>query len=162
VWRGRIVTDSAIASRINAARKALGDDGTAQRVIKTIRGRGFRFELTPLVRPDVAPAGPWGALGVDERFVVSCTPHAYGMLIKTRAGGAVSEDWRQALPAIFENVVRRHGGEPHAHNLAAFEKGADALRCTQSLIEAVEAHCERLPVEERWSVKLGVSCGTLN
>src|SRR5262249_17062675 len=50
VWRGRIVTDSAIASRINAARKALGDDGTAQRVIKTIRGRGFRFELTPLVR----------------------------------------------------------------------------------------------------------------
>lgn len=44
VWGGRIVSDSAIASRINAARVALGDDGTAQRVIKTIPRRGFRFE----------------------------------------------------------------------------------------------------------------------
>ena len=67
-----------------------------------------------------------------------------------------------ALPAVFEQVVRRHGGEPQAHNLAAFEKGADALRCARSLIEAVEVHCERLPVNERWSVKLGISCGTLN
>ena len=40
VWHGRIVSDAAIATRINAARKALGDDGTAQRVIKTVRGRG--------------------------------------------------------------------------------------------------------------------------
>jgi DNA-binding winged helix-turn-helix (wHTH) protein/TolB-like protein len=162
VWRGRIVTDSAIASRINAARKALGDDGTAQRVIKTIRGRGFRFELTPLVRPDVAPAGPPGALGVEERFVVSCTPHAYGMLMKTRAGGAVSEDWRRALPAIFENVVGTHNGQPQAHNLAAFEKGSDAVKCARSLIEAVEVHCARLRVEERWAVKIGIACGTLN
>ncbi len=45
VWHGRIVSDSAISTRINAARKALGDDGSAQRVIKTIHGRGFRFEL---------------------------------------------------------------------------------------------------------------------
>ena len=45
VWRGRIVSDAAIATRINAARRALGDDGTLQRVIKTVRGRGLRFEL---------------------------------------------------------------------------------------------------------------------
>jgi len=47
VWRGRIVSDAAIATRVNAARKALGDDGTAQRVIKTVRGRGLRFDLKP-------------------------------------------------------------------------------------------------------------------
>jgi len=47
VWNGRIVSDAAIATRINAARKALGDDGTAQRVIKTVRRRGLRFQLTP-------------------------------------------------------------------------------------------------------------------
>jgi adenylate cyclase len=47
VWHGRIVSDSAIASRVAAARKALGDDGAAQRIIKTVRGRGFRFELVP-------------------------------------------------------------------------------------------------------------------
>jgi adenylate cyclase len=48
VWNGRIVSDAAIATRINAARKALGDDGTAQRVIKTVRGRGLRFQLEPV------------------------------------------------------------------------------------------------------------------
>ncbi|MCG6884846.1 MAG: winged helix-turn-helix domain-containing tetratricopeptide repeat protein [Silicimonas sp.] len=44
VWQGRIVSDSAIASRINAARAALGDDGKSQGIIKTVPRRGFRFE----------------------------------------------------------------------------------------------------------------------
>lgn len=43
VWDGRVVTDSALTSRIKSARKALGDDGKAQRFIKTIHGQGFRF-----------------------------------------------------------------------------------------------------------------------
>jgi TolB-like protein len=43
VWDGRIVSDSAIASRIKSARQALGDDGTAQRFIRTLHGQGFRF-----------------------------------------------------------------------------------------------------------------------
>lgn len=56
VWRGRIVSDAAIATRINAARKALGDDGAAQRVIKTVRGRGLRFDLKP--RDMITESGP--------------------------------------------------------------------------------------------------------
>jgi len=43
VWAGRIVSDSAIAARINAARKAAGDSGKTQVVIKTVPRRGFRF-----------------------------------------------------------------------------------------------------------------------
>ena len=43
VWNGRIVSDSAIASRINAARRAVGDDGRRQAVIATASGLGFRF-----------------------------------------------------------------------------------------------------------------------
>jgi pimeloyl-ACP methyl ester carboxylesterase/DNA-binding winged helix-turn-helix (wHTH) protein len=43
VWGGRIVSESTLATRINAARKALGDDGTAQRLIKTIARKGVRF-----------------------------------------------------------------------------------------------------------------------
>jgi TolB-like protein len=46
VWGGRIVSDSAISSRISAARAALDDDGTAQQIIKTIPRRGFRFEVS--------------------------------------------------------------------------------------------------------------------
>jgi len=43
VWNGRAVSDSAISSRIKSARQLLGDDGDAQRLIRTIHGRGFRF-----------------------------------------------------------------------------------------------------------------------
>src|SRR5690606_34077201 len=43
VWEGRVVSESAIASRIKSARKALRDDGKSQRFIRTIHGRGFRF-----------------------------------------------------------------------------------------------------------------------
>jgi TolB-like protein len=43
VWDGRIVSDSAITTRINAVRRALGDDGTAQRLVRTFLGRGVRF-----------------------------------------------------------------------------------------------------------------------
>jgi TolB-like protein len=43
VWGGRIVSESTVASRINAARHAVGDGGQQQRLIRTIIGRGFRF-----------------------------------------------------------------------------------------------------------------------
>jgi TolB-like protein len=43
VWGGRIVSDSTLTSRINAARKAIGDSGEAQKLIRTIPRKGFRF-----------------------------------------------------------------------------------------------------------------------
>jgi TolB-like protein len=43
IWDGRIVSDSAVSSRVKSARRALGDDGRAQRFIKTVHGQGFRF-----------------------------------------------------------------------------------------------------------------------
>lgn len=48
VWRGRIVSDATLSSRISAARLALEDTGEMQSIIRTIPRRGFRFvaELT--------------------------------------------------------------------------------------------------------------------
>jgi len=43
LWDGRVVTDSALTSRIKSARQALGDSGKAQQFIKTVHGKGFRF-----------------------------------------------------------------------------------------------------------------------
>lgn len=43
IWDGRAVSDTTITSRINAARKAIGDSGDKQRWIKTFPRRGFRF-----------------------------------------------------------------------------------------------------------------------
>ena len=43
VWRGRIVSESTLGSRVNAARKAIGDSGDSQKLIRTIARKGFRF-----------------------------------------------------------------------------------------------------------------------
>jgi TolB-like protein len=43
VWRGRAVSNSTLGSRINAARTAIGDNGSEQRLIRTLRSKGFRF-----------------------------------------------------------------------------------------------------------------------
>jgi TolB-like protein len=43
VWNGRIVSDAALTTRLNAARNAIGDSGDEQRLIKTLPRKGFRF-----------------------------------------------------------------------------------------------------------------------
>jgi TolB-like protein len=51
VWGGRIVTNSTLASRINAARRAIGDNGSEQRLIRTIARKGHRFVGAVRTRP---------------------------------------------------------------------------------------------------------------
>ena len=43
VWNGRIVSEATLASRINAARVAIGDNGDQQRLIRTVLRKGLRF-----------------------------------------------------------------------------------------------------------------------
>jgi|GEM_PF-4221515 len=43
VWKGRVVSDAALNSRIRSARLAVGDNGTDQKIIKTIPNIGLRF-----------------------------------------------------------------------------------------------------------------------
>jgi len=55
IWGDRFVSESALTSRIKAARRAVGDDGQAQRVIQTVHARGYRFVAD--VRTESGPAG---------------------------------------------------------------------------------------------------------
>ena len=66
VWGGRIVSDSAIAARISAARAALGDDGARQAFIRTVPKRGFRF-LAAVERRGEATAGADAAQAVASQ-----------------------------------------------------------------------------------------------
>jgi TolB-like protein/DNA-binding winged helix-turn-helix (wHTH) protein/cytochrome c-type biogenesis protein CcmH/NrfG len=58
VWQGRIVSETALSSRISAARRAIGDNGDEQRLIRTLHKRGFRF--VGQVDDGAAPAVPAG------------------------------------------------------------------------------------------------------
>ncbi len=51
VWGGRVVSDSTLTSRINAARKAVGDSGGKQSLIRTIARKGLRFVGDVHIRP---------------------------------------------------------------------------------------------------------------
>src|ERR1044072_7389756 len=58
VWGGRIVSDSTLDSRINAARNAAGDNGKEQRLIRTIPRKGVRFVGTVNGPCDAMTASP--------------------------------------------------------------------------------------------------------
>lgn len=61
IWGGRIVSESTLTTRINAARTAIGDSGADQRLIKTLSRKGVRFVgfvREQSTRPDEATGGP--------------------------------------------------------------------------------------------------------
>jgi TolB-like protein len=83
VWRGRIVSDSTLTSRINAARKAIGDSGRHQRLIRTVARKGFRFvgdvHIQPGGREQTVAAvlpmrEPRAALPLPDRPAIAVLP----------------------------------------------------------------------------------------
>ena len=64
VWGGRIVSDSTLDSRINAVRNAIGDNGKAQRLIRTIPRKGVRFVGAV---EDGADGDPSVAIAMEDR-----------------------------------------------------------------------------------------------
>lgn len=59
LWKGRIVSESTLTSRITAVRQAVGDNGQDQRVIRTISRKGLRFVCA--VREQQGPQDQHGA-----------------------------------------------------------------------------------------------------
>ena len=60
VWGGRIVSESALFTRINAVRAAIGDSGEEQRLVRTLPRKGFRFVGALRQEPDAKPPGTDG------------------------------------------------------------------------------------------------------
>jgi formylglycine-generating enzyme required for sulfatase activity/DNA-binding winged helix-turn-helix (wHTH) protein len=98
VWKGRIVSDATLSSRIKAARQVLGDDGTAQRFIRTVHGRGFRFVGEVVEVDRSAPSNP--KVGADR-------------LAATRSNGA------ETRPRAAGLAARLAGSPPGARFAAA-------------------------------------------
>jgi TolB-like protein len=69
IWDGRVVSDSALSSRIKSVRKALGDDGKSQRFVRTVHGRGLRFVAPVEAERVVASVSPRG--GADAAATAS-------------------------------------------------------------------------------------------
>ena len=94
VWGGRIVSESTLTSRINAARTAIGDCGQDQRLIKTIPRKGIRF--VGVIHKDDGPADSAATIA-DSAETISEAPT---LALPDKPSIAV-------LP--FQNL----GGDPH-------------------------------------------------
>lgn len=71
VWGNRFVGDSALTSRLKAARRAVGDDGRRQCVIATVHGRGYRF-VAPLLDEPLPDRGA-GPASLQSQQIRYCT-----------------------------------------------------------------------------------------
>ena len=96
VWGDRFVSESALTSRIRAARSAVGDDGGAQRVIRTAHGRGYRF-VADVIESD-ALALPAADLATHEK------PHDAPQATAAPGG----DDHGAAEPAAGEARLEQH------------------------------------------------------
>ncbi|KPU54815.1 hypothetical protein AN403_1248 [Pseudomonas fluorescens] len=67
VWGGRIVSESTITSHINAVRKAIGDTGEEQRLLRTVARKGYRF----VGRIQVDMTGEARQPDIDERLTAT-------------------------------------------------------------------------------------------
>ncbi|MCC8941833.1 winged helix-turn-helix domain-containing protein [Bradyrhizobium sp. Arg68] len=80
VWNGRSVSDAALTTRLNAARSAIGDSGEEQRLIKTLRRKGFRFVGQVQEAPEAAGPNPGdppeSAPAVPDRPSIAVLPFA--------------------------------------------------------------------------------------
>jgi len=81
IWQGRIVSEAALSSRVKAARRAVGDNGRDQRMIRTLHGRGFRFVVPVEIsgeaaeKPHVAAStSPLPDSAADKRPIIAVLP----------------------------------------------------------------------------------------
>lgn len=154
VWQGRIVSDSVLGSRINAARKAIGDDGVQQRLIRTLRRKGLRFIGAVYEEPE-RPAE-----AETNRIVIGSAKPSLGVLPFTIGPAdqelawvckGIADDLTIALARsrsfdiLAHNPVCTDGDDPtrRARELGAaylivcaVRKANDQLRLTVRLIEA--------------------------
>lgn len=77
VWNGRVVSESALSTRLNAARSVLGDSGEEQRLIRTFPRRGVRFVADVREEPRVVTSGAIEPPGVPaDRASIAVMPFA--------------------------------------------------------------------------------------
>jgi pimeloyl-ACP methyl ester carboxylesterase/DNA-binding winged helix-turn-helix (wHTH) protein len=108
VWGHRFVAPATLNSRIKLARQAVGDDGAAQRVVKTVHGRGFRIIAEVVERP----AEPVYAGKHSEQCIRFCTA-TDGVCIAYATSGTgppliKPANWLTHLEYDWESPVWRH------------------------------------------------------
>lgn len=141
VWKGRFVSDATIASRLNAARRALGDDGRKQEIIKTLSRQGFRYVAPVKVvgdsigRPAIAVM-PFTQIENDDRDA-----HLSRGLADQLAGALGQAAWFDVRDTAASFASELEGLSPTVI--------ADRLRVGYLVVGALQAKSEALTLAVR-------------
>ena len=108
IWNGRIVSDAALTTRLNAARNAVGDSGQEQRLIKTLARQGFRFVGTIVEDRAAGPGGP-ATDGGESARMPSTTPRlsVAVMPFANLSGEARQDDFVDAMTENLTSDISR-------------------------------------------------------
>jgi DNA-binding winged helix-turn-helix (wHTH) protein len=103
IWGGRIVSESALTTRISAVRSAVGDSGTEQRLIKTLPRKGIRFvgEVREEIESSEEPASPSEGAGLQTIEAVSANE-------STPAWQSIDGHTEAPPPPMVVTVKARH------------------------------------------------------
>jgi adenylate cyclase len=142
VWGGRIVSDSAVTTRINAARRAVGDSGAAQTVIRTVARKGVRF-IAEVHEYGTDASRDAGAEVERERTLATIL--FTDIVDSTRWAAELGDrQWRALLDRhdeISRHQIGRFGGKAVKTTgdgfLATFDSPARAVRCALAIAQKV-------------------------
>src|SRR6516164_6582966 len=154
VWNGRIVSESTLATRVNAARNAIGDSGEDQRLIRTAHGKGVRFvgnvreeegtvrKLAPIFAADVE--GYSRLMGQDE----------VGTLRRLTACRAILDE----RIAAYRGRIFGSAGDSV---VADFASAVDAVQCAVAVQDAIAKDSADRPADEQMRFRIGVHVGDI-
>ncbi|HSV02401.1 MAG TPA: winged helix-turn-helix domain-containing protein [Phenylobacterium sp.] len=164
IWNGRIVSEAAISSRIKSARRALGDDGAAQRVIRTVPKLGLRFVAPVEADPgevEPLPAAPRPPPQEDVPAEPRQSGPSLAVLPFAVLGAAGPSAWiAEALPHDLITALSRfrwlfviaRGSSFHFRGPeATLETVREALKVRYCLSGAVEIHGSAMGVSTELS-----------
>jgi pimeloyl-ACP methyl ester carboxylesterase len=112
IWGDRFVSESALTSRMRAARIAVGDDGSSQQIIRTVHGRGYQFVADVRGPAVAAPApAPGPAAPLDQQIRFATSPDGTRIAYATASNGpplVKAANWMTHLDYDSESAVWRH------------------------------------------------------
>jgi DNA-binding winged helix-turn-helix (wHTH) protein/tetratricopeptide (TPR) repeat protein len=170
IWGNRFVSESALSSRIKSARRAVGDTGRDQRIIKTIYGRGFRFVADVNERPPSSGPDAGDTTAPAHQVLRAVSDVAAGIGAAIQVGGGPGSGKTDLLHQVAEKA-RRQGlavglSVPTPASRSPYTCVAEVLKEMAQgdlgLLDAIPAECRaelerafdgRLPTtRQRWFV----------
>ena len=183
VWGGRIVSDSTLTSRLNAARAAIGDSGEEQKLIRTYARRGVRFVGTveepgeppnangnlaagPSSLTGPASAPPSGTAQAEQArlaLVLVAEPLGFGALMEW--------DKERSLRTlgiyrdVIANFIGAHRGRVFANEdqriAAEFPSALEAVRAAADFQQELAARNAPLSPGARLAFGVGIAAGAV-